>query len=996
MGTMSEKSESDHSDKSGVRAVGRSDMRVSVMYRGMVYRVRGIKVLCSVITAVILLLVAIVGLGVWMLVSAYAQENALSVATNATSLTQGTESPSSTPYTIDFNAPSASLEEMSLPAVIPNTVSSEDLHVNEAIGHFQGVTPVVSSSTRAPAPDPDYGIFSGLLDVGDGSKQVDPPPVDSENDSVMQHSDTSSILAPVPPHYHTDNDHLQPPTSHGNRRMDVYGNNGNDDDSPVPILQGGLPDNIPRDIDPMLLEMGLPFPYPPSIPTRAPYKTSTVPQRSVYPRYREQPEGVTDAPWSSPPRYHHSPPSSYYDYDYGVEEGPGGVYDGHDYYYDHHPPVSTPSPDTSTTQSASVNMYTESDTSNIALDNSQRQWLAPGRGQQPIGITFPSGVTAPPGIILPAGITLPGNIEGLREVVEEGLESRPIQKHPGSYLDDMMHYYNKHERTRPTPTYASTSVTDESEYSQRTGLTEDKEETEATGYSGPPVVGYGDRPLRRHQDPVFQHFWDVYGHDGRAPARHDDRGPVPEETWGPHSFNAQEHDMEETPLAPNPEQFRRRYSTGAPHPTNRGPQSDGQGYPLPLRPDAERPPVLSPDRKLWVESEPPPPDRYGQHTNQPYPPHTRSTPANSRPRPWQINSRLGPSNTRPGQMNIHPGTSSTHPKPVRIRSGPSLQPRPLRTPPLPPSTQPDSSRLPNHRPFLGPLYDIYNYSKRLASTLLSFPSSINSKSNASREEYIQNEVELLEDYNKVFQQNPNTTSMDILPDMFDDRPSRSERLMLIDSSKLRSLSGFELSLITWTFLDFWEFLIEKVGTLSKEDLRLLEQRLERLRQNKDRVMTQNFMKVTANQRKTEDTDKVITPDISQAIAMAEQLLKSLPGVSRSSRSVPTPSSTTTPLPPPVINGTITSTTTTTTTTTIADNLNNPGEMLGRMWDPLGVFSSEERVKFMQFAIRVVFKFGRVYLTKNYALDCMMLLFCKDLNAGAKKNGMDGMAAKIKR
>lgn len=258
---------------------------------------------------------------------------------------------------------------------------------------------------------------------------------------------------------------------------------------------------------------------------------------------------------------------------------------------------------------------------------------------------------------------------------------------------------------------------------------------------------------------------------------------------------------------------------------------------------------------------------------------------------------------------------------------------------------------------------MYEYSKKLATTLLSFPSG--GRHNSSREEYMMNEKEILEDYNRVFQ-NPNTTSADVLPDMFDDRPSRNERLMLLDTSKLNSLSPFEMSLVTWTFLDFWEFLIEQVGTLSEEDLELLEQKLERLRVKKDRVMTRSFMTATVNHQVAQESGRSLK-DSARTIALAEELLKSLEKekVEEEERAK-------------------------------EDEKSEEGEETGRMWDPLGVFESNQKVKFMEFAIKVLFRFGRVYLKKNYALDCMMLLFCKDLNADANRSGMDGTAAKIKR
>ncbi|XP_071520604.1 uncharacterized protein [Panulirus ornatus] len=902
-----------------------STMKVNVMYRGIVYRVRGIKVLCSVVTAVVLLLVAIVGLGIWMLVSAYAEEKADPFPTDANStapkLTQdldvkGVDGPSSTPYTIDFNAPSVLIDEASLPARVPITSSDDNFQANEAIGHFQGVTPGmdITASSRFPAPAPSFGLFGGVLDLEDEDSEGTLPSVDDvladswqptaddkESDSVVNPSEARPVVVPPP--------------------SDDYSEGMPDDAyNPSYPLQGGLPDNIPRDIDPALLEMGLPFPYPPSLPpTGAATPPSTTPtlRRHTTTLYRDTsrrgPPGnlrrqQSTRPSSSRPSYQQRPSFDrphYYDYDdqaghglrqpYNQQHNYDGPQQSDDPYNTavrdaHSPGQPSPSRETQTES------YEGLDKSPATLNQAGLQQYI-GRGAEVLaGITLPAGVTIPPGLMIPEGVAMPENLENLRRPMGEGLER--IQLGPRGYFEDMMYYYNEHERKRPTERTTPSSVANEKQYSQRKGLTEE----DTTGYSGPPVVGYGDRihtTERRPVDPVFQHFWDVYSYDGKAPAEHEDRGPVPEDISGsswdrpptlprrprPYSSGPRTSIIGQPNIrGPRPNAGGPRLNLRGPRPNIRGPHSSGQGYPLPVRPDAERPPVQMADRKLLVDPN---------------------------PRPYT--------------------ESATRPKPHT------------------PS---------NHRPLLGPLYDIYEYSRKLASTLLSFPIDADSKYDASKEEYMQNEVELLEDYNKVFHQS-DTTSADVLPDMFDDRPGRNERLMLPDSEKLRSLNPFELSLITWTFLDFWEFLIEKVGTLSKEDLQLLEMRLELLRQNKDRVLTHDFMTATVN-HVSQDSARSLD-EVSQAIAMAQDL-ETLPEVKGTS----------------------------------GTNTTSPSVVEGRMWDPLGVFSSEQRVKFMQFAMKVLFNFGRVYLKKQYALDCMMLLFCKDLNANAKKEGMDGIAAKIKR
>nr|XP_053641898.1 uncharacterized protein LOC128695379 [Cherax quadricarinatus] len=934
---MNEKSEP---SESAASASG-SSMKVNVMYRGIVYRVRGIKVLCSVVTAVILLLVAIVGLGVWMLVSAYAEEKAepFDNNVNATAQAQGskdTENPLSTPSTIDFNAPSVILEDLPIAEQIPISHSDDD-HVNEAVGHFQAVTPSrdLTAPSHNPSPDPTFGLFDGLLELRDKDSEgttpvADTPPdfwrpidITHESDSIVEHSESEPVVVPFPSDRYSEYREGASEFAHNsNRRVDDFP----EDNIPKYPLQGGLPDNIPRDIDPALLDMGLPFPYPPSLSTTLALPSSTTPmsrrpsnlhhyvdlqhsptetlrrQHSLPPLNSRppytyhavydppQPDDYSDQPAHDPPeRYDYSEQTTD-DHDQPYQQSHEVPQQTYEHYYEPSLQGSRLSYQPLTLREAPTEI---SEAFPGMSDNDNSQKYNAKRGEQisqgftmppgikipegimvPTGVTIPAGFKIPTGMTLPEGVTVPENLENLRN--SEGEKLDRVRLGSAGYFEDMMYYYNKHER-KATNISEHSSTPEESQYSQRKGLTQ-----EDPGYSGPPVVGYSDRvhaTERSTSDPVFQYFWDAYHHNGKPPAEHDDRGPVPEEA------------STQSWRSPPPRRQRPRISafqpnSGGARPKIRGLLPNGQGNrPLPSRLDAERPPVQIPNRSLWVDQ-------------------------NNRPPPQT-------------------------------------------------TARPDHKASTNHRPLLGPLYDIYEYSQRLASTLLSFPAKIDSRFNESRKEYMQNEVELLEDYNKVFKE-ADTTSADVLPDMFDNRPGRNERLMLLDSEKLRALNPFELSLITWTFLDFWEFLIEKVGTLSKEDLQLLELRLERLRQNKDRVLTQNFMKATVNEV-SQASDRSF-PELSHAITMVEDLLESLPEVEKVEDT---------------------------------DTSSSHDVVEGRMWDPLGMFSSEQRVKFMEFAIKVLFKFGRVYLKKRYALDCMMLLFCKDLNANTKKRGMDGMAAKIK-
>lgn len=881
-------------------------MKVNVRYRGIVYRVRGIKVLCSVVTAVILLLVAIVGLGVWMLVSAYGEEKAGLVAagSNSTSfllsqnLEERGEGNSPTPSTIDFNAPSVTLEELSVAAVIPSNHPDENHQVGEAIGHFQGVTPgkELTSSSRLPGPDPAFGLFSGIFDLNLQSQETTdlaptPSGIPTEEqlvpeDSDIEYSETNPV-AILPPTGQYDYDGSQVGyVRDSNLRVESF----EAESSPVYPAEyppSVLPENIPRDIDPTLLELGLPYHSPPSIaPGPAP------PRRRNNPRFRggirrippgtrrsQQPvrpdsirppydrPGVNERPaFGQRVRYAQQPYDRYDSpaYDTWQPSFPPYEYDQVDH-QEQRPQNSEylPSEERSTVREAQTESFEKNDkevTAPSGIDYSLLQQFGANRG-----VTIPEGFTVPP------GFKVPENVGDLQDKDKDG--NRRISLAPGGYFEDMMHYYNKHEKTATTTPPTQATSTDD--FSQRKGVSETDDHPD---YVGPPVVGYGEHPYR-HATPssastegVFEYFWDVYDSKDHHPAQHDDRGPAPEDYM---EYSQPMH----PPRRPRP------------RPNVRGGMHNGQGYPIPMRPDAQAPPVLSPDRRLWVG-----PDR--------------------RPRP---------------QMAVRPPPTST----------------------IPPLSTPDDQS------FLGPLQDVYEYSQRLASSLLSFPATLYTKINESKAEYMRNEVELLEDYNKVFK-NSDITSTDVLPDMYNDKPDRNERVMIIDTEKIRSLNPFELSLITWTFLDFWEFLIEKVGTLSEEDLQLLEMRLERLRQDKDRRMTKNL--VTATMQQVSEGAKLNSQDAEQMRSLTESLLNSS-SIAEGGED---------------------------------DKSSSVAVAEARMWDPLGLFNSEQRVKFMEFAMKVVFRFGRVYLKKRYALDCMMLLFCKDLNADTKKEGMDGVAAKVKR
>ncbi|KAK7070980.1 hypothetical protein SK128_026909 [Halocaridina rubra] len=862
-------------------------MRVNVMYRGIVYRVRGVKVLCSVITAVILLLVAIVGLGVWMLVSAYAEEKSelYSGEINNTSLAlpqdiDGRGVDASTVLSIDFNAPSVTLDELSVPANIPSGHSSENIPFSETIGHFQGITPgkEVKASSRSPGPDPPFGLFSGFLDMGFGAspESITPQPTttatvagdwtpvvnEKVSDSMVEFSENRPVVIAYPGNYYSDyedgplddfirdSNYADYPDYVG--IQDQKGDSSPVSNSPLP----DLPDDIPRDIPPTLMSEKIPFPFPPSlatVPTHLWPQASRPGWRQNYQRQRpglrrvnpvmRQGQQPSNSGIQRLPGYHRPMPpfDQVRDYTSQISDERNS-----DQQQNARPQERLPTRQPSTVRES----HTEPFEGSVSPSTQNFSIL------QQYGIN--EGDILPQGITLPSGFTFPGGTLNGRPTETNSKRRRPSS--PSRYLEDMMYYYNKHERPRNPSATAATNPGNL--YSQRKGVPSQDGDPDDTG--SVKLERRGSSSQQKPEDSVFKHFWDVYDSQGKPPAHHEDRGPVPEDTQ---TWDSPRH----------PHMF--------PYPNIRGARPNGQGYPIRIRPDAE-----SPDRMLIVDP-----------GNIPHSPHERPVP--------------------------------THPEQQQ-------------------------------HSFLGPLQDIYQYSQKLAATILNFPSNLLTQVDDARAEYMQKEVELLEDYNKVFQQ-PGITSSDVLPDMFDDRPDRDERVMLLDTESIRSLDPFEISLITWTFIDFWEFLIEKVGTLSRDDLRQLEMRLERLRQQKDHRMAKSLITVTVD-RVSSNSPKD-SPAVDEIIHKAEELLETVPDIGEN-------------------------------ITKIIQNKSENGsstEFQGRMWDPLGIFDSEQRVRFMEYAVKIILKFGRVYLRKKYAVDCLMLLFCKDLNTNSRKEGMDGMVAKVK-
>ncbi|XP_076042193.1 uncharacterized protein LOC143026081 [Oratosquilla oratoria] len=821
-------------------------MKINVMYRGIVYRVRGIKVLCSVVTAVIILLVTIVGLGVWMLVDSYAGTlgaepfEGNNFTTFASDDLTDTSSESSRSSVLEDDLTTSAGGETSTQR------SSDETEVNQAVGFFQGVTPKRELEGPAAAPvTPDYGSFT---------KEWSPVKGDAvAGDSEVQFSETRPV-AVVPPRDFSNRNNA--PSYHNNRRLGRP-------PPPGDYHRGTTlrPHFIPKDVDPSLYEPGSLSILSGVFTTRGPSRRRNGPGERGGDRRRPGEQERISRP------------------SYPVSRNP--AYDGE--------PHPQRAPSRRRPQQHPTDRYPHSRPhESISLQDAVTSPSFP-----PQFSINPDLI--PAGFSLPSGFTPPAAVGSQVTALPVGVGRPPIGGHGG--FDDMMYFHKYHERDRIASTPAPRNPPTQQGI-HRTGPAEAEEvieeHPESTGgphYQGPPVVGYGEEPYSNYQrdQDMYQHLWNAYKQGGEPPGPHDDRSPSPEPASRPFAVPGRPRGPPVAPRHPSVPGATPRRPMGPPPPPHMrgGPPTRDEAF-MHVRPDAqlpahrpprpEAPPHLTPDRLLWV----------GFDDN-----------------PERV--------TTPGS---HQGSGHV----------------------------PES-----HRPYLGPLHDVYEYSKKIADSLLSFPvPTVEAQMKNASTEYIEHTLGLLEEYNKVFS-DTGTTADDVLPDMFSGKPERDERLMLVDTETLRSLSPIEMSLVTWTFLDFWEFLVEEVGTLSREDLQVLESRLARLRQRKDAAMARSIVNETVHQvvQANHNTSALSLPRVLDVLQED------------------------------------------------VDEGRGFASSEARLWNPFRIFNSQQRIQFMQFAMRVLLKFGKVYLRKQYALDCMMLLFCKELNQSSKKDGMDGISAKVK-
>jgi len=229
------------------------------------------------------------------------------------------------------------------------------------------------------------------------------------------------------------------------------------------------------------------------------------------------------------------------------------------------------------------------------------------------------------------------------------------------------------------------------------------------------------------------------------------------------------------------------------------------------------------------------------------------------------------------------------------------------------------------------LNNMYDYSKKIASYLIHSPEDENEgRTTQTSMDFLKNSFGLLHDFDDVFSS---------LPKKF---LAPFNKFQITSPEELANLNPFQLSLVTWTIIDFWDFLIEKVGKLSKHDLRTLEFRLANIRQMKDSkiarsMIESNDVSFHINRTQENTNDKLLTKD-----KMHQNSTSAFSNISKSS-----------------------------------SKPNNDNSEL------------------MAHSVKALFNFGKVYMKTDYALECTLLLFCKDINSNTRNRGMEGLAAKLK-
>ncbi|KAF2364722.1 hypothetical protein FHG87_004518 [Trinorchestia longiramus] len=162
---------------------------------------------------------------------------------------------------------------------------------------------------------------------------------------------------------------------------------------------------------------------------------------------------------------------------------------------------------------------------------------------------------------------------------------------------------------------------------------------------------------------------------------------------------------------------------------------------------------------------------------------------------------------------------------------------------------------------------------------------------------------------------------------------------LLSKNDRRPLSAFELYSLTYTFLDFWKFVFEKIGTLSGKDLSDLSRKVASIR---DRDLEQYSTNSTSI-----SIDKPSTVEDGSEIYEIETTLESKEMTREEST------------------------------------------------DSTPVSHFERHTSFALPALKTLLNFGTAYMQYNYAFDCLMLLYCKDLDSNSHDIGWNALTTNLK-
>lgn len=873
----------------------KENVKVNVLYRGMVYRIRGIKIICSVLAGIILLLAAIVILGVWIILGAsgdgkfYFPWSDSSTGVNDTSETDMYNSSITENYSfpteIDIRLPPTGIYEEEISYKIP----SEE--VGEALGHLQAVHP----KPKYPTDNSETGDGSTLEDYDEYYEDYEEEYYD---DAIDEYSLLHSTMVEPPPGFIPDvQDNFEiNPRNLGENNFRVYING----DEEMPTITNEEKENYEEIFRPSA-----------RIPE---YLSSEERKRANDPRQIRLGSRRFE---SNIPRNQHL----------GSREN-GADYPERIFTNSHiaqHTKQSKPPSGDSVVEYDGVLIKSKAVNSPTFYDEENYDYQVTQTSQEKFLDTKPVSSDYTNTNEGKRNFQIPREPEHADEIIVEEDPHRKL--FIGKYSSDEIIF----DDDLTIPSKSNRRISDRSSFGGSENIRQQSRFPvvyQKRPQAKRPINPDPQYPVKRRQVPGTVHPIPTIRRS------HISAGFRPRLSKTNVEF-LRNQDRQNTNLADRAEKYADELITNAPRspvlrddsPMNRRPIAElTEKYADDVMHSVPRSPVPRVDGPI---NRRPISERTQQYGHQLSHSIHRSTlprmdgPINRRPGQVPRNAIRSPHSSRlppgliPGQQKRHPPFALQHPGALQQNA--------------------DSG-------FINSLQDMYEYSKRIASSLMQYPQKNDIAATGTSSDFLKNSFGFLADYNHVFSNLPQVFMEPLI------------RFQLPSSEQLDNLNPFQLSLITWTFIDFWEFLIEKVGTLSREDLRTLELRLAKIRQTKD----SSIARALIDSIPTSD-DGAFNEEIETAVKTLEL---SLPV--ESSRSV---------------DGGI-------------DGDSGNSSKSSNNWENISTL--QEQSDFMQYSIRTLFNFGKVYLRSDYALDCMMLLFCKDINSNTKHGGMEGVAARLKR